>query len=650
MKKILLHFAIVALPLFVAAGQADIAPAANSMASQSLMRQGPSTPPNTPNALFDLEFNYSLGRGGFAGITWLYSELWISKWQSDSLFTVDKATGAITSNFFIPGIDSVRGMTFDGTNVYMANNSDTIYKIDTLTKAIVSTIICPVLARGIAYDSANNALWIGNFQSDLVEIDMSGNVINQIFLGTHNLTGIYSIAYDPYTSGGPYIWASNQPTNPSQVLVRVPVATGIPDLSHNMALEMPVNGLAGGITITNWAPGPHSIVGICQTTPGRLFSYELSDYVPPAFDASADTLNFYPPTTMTPSFLITPISWEVQTTNLGANQIDTLGVDISVNDGPVNVYNANGYSLAVGPLTNSLVVVPGTFTPTVTPASYSVQALINLGTQSDVVATNDTQSYSFSITDTVMSRHGASSGRIGIGGGGTGGSIGIMYDIPITCYATSATFTLGFPAIGDSVYAELFDFNGVTPNALIARSAGHIITAADTGTAGVQLTLPFINSPIQMVPGSYIAAIHEHNSNVSLAYSKFNWRPNTSWIFLNSNSSWAPSETFAITNNKIVPFVDLNIWSQTMVSVPEFNNVQLSVYPNPASGELNIVNKNTDRCNFTITDIQGKVVYSKIFEGLQNETIRTSEWSNGVYVARVQNGGSSFVSKVVINH
>src|SRR4051812_22617724 len=96
MKRIIQLIAIV-LPL-IAGAQAERAPAANEM-QQRLLRTTPSV--NTTNALFDLQFNHSLGRAGFAGVVWLHSQYWVSKYNSDSLFTVNKTTGAITSTFFI---------------------------------------------------------------------------------------------------------------------------------------------------------------------------------------------------------------------------------------------------------------------------------------------------------------------------------------------------------------------------------------------------------------------------------------------------------------------------------------------------------------------------------------------------------------------
>lgn len=651
MKKIILQLvAIISMPL-MASAQADRVPNSNTSVNHSLAIQ-PSTP-NSTNALFDLQFDYVLPRGGFAAITWTWSEFWISKWNSDSLFTVDDSTGAITSSFFITGVTGVRALTFDGNHIWVANNTSTIYKVDTLTHAVISTLTAPYDVRGLAFDNTNGGFWISNYDTDITLIDsVTGGAQNSVLAGAHGLVGMYGIAFDPFSTGGPYIWVFDQGVaGTSQDLVRIPIASGVPDLSHNIGLEVGGAGIAGGMAITGFAnPGDHSIIGLSQDSPDRIFGYELGDYILPAYDAAADSLYFYPPTTQTPSFLITPINWDVITKNEGANTLDSLGVDLVVNDGTSNVHNATGYSFGVPSVTTSTVSIPGTFTPVATPGTnYTVNATINTGMQTDLVSNNDSLSYGFSITDTVMARHGSYSSRIGIGSG-TGGTIGVLFDIPTTCFATSVTFTLGNPTIGDSVYAELFDWNGLTPGNQIARSAKYIITAADTGIAGNDLTLPLLNAPIQMTPASYLAGIHENNANVSIVYSLQNWRPNTTWIYLNSNSSWSPSEAFAIAAAKMVPFIELNIWSQNMVSVGELSNGPLTVYPNPASGEITIENPLSGKYELTVTDLQGRVIFSNVFDGKQRETIRTSEWNNGIYVARIQGEGKSFVSKLVISH
>ena len=620
---------------------------------QSFLRNGGTTNlPPTTSALFDLQYDYALSRGGFAGVTWTGGDLWISKWASDSLFTFSETTGTFTSNFFISNVTGVRGMTFDGTNVWVVNNTTNIYKIDTGTKAVLDTVSAPFPVRGIAYDSAANGgaggLWVNDYATDIVLLDYAGNVTSVIASASHGRLAMYSIAFDPYSTGGPFIWAFDQ-GGLGMDLVRIPISTGIPDLIHDVSQDIGGTSaaIAGGISISNFThPGPHSIIGVAQNAPAdRVFSLELDDYIPPAFDASADSLEFNPANLITPKFLVSPITFELMVTNHGTSSLDTVEAELDIDDGSLNVYSTSEITTNLSPLSSTTIVLPGTYTPPATAgATFNVSAVINTAGQTDQVSGNNNFDYTFSISDTTLSRHGASSGRIGIAGpgGGSGGTISIQYDIPSLAYATSITFGLVNPTIGDTIRGEIYGYNG-GPGGLIASTPMHFITAADTG--GVFLTLPF-SSPVQLNPGSYLAGIKEYKFNVSIAYSLFNWRPSSTWILL-TGGGWAPSEDLSF---KIVPFVDLNVWTQQMVSVNELGQTIYSLYPNPASSQFQIDIPAEGSFNLVITDMQGRVVLERPIEGNGKETISTDGWSNGLYITKLENNGKSFFSKLSVNH
>ena len=82
------------------------------------------------------------------------------------------------------------------------------------------------------------------------------------------------------------------------------------------------------------------------------------------------------------------------------------------------------------------------------------------------------------------------------------------------------------------------------------------------------------------------------------------------------------------------------------------NNV--SIYPNPSSGNfnLNISNVNTASVDVEITDVSGKVITSNVYNtvnGSVNESINISNVDDGVYIIRV-NGGQSIVERIVISN
>ncbi len=651
MKKKLLLLVLTTFCLPVLLFAQDIKSSASSKTSLSNPFVTSINPGNkTINSLFDLQFDYTLPVGGCAGITWTKSDFWVSKWQSDTIFIIDDSTGIITSHFFISGVTGVRGMTFDGTSVWVTDNTNSIYKVDTVTKAILSTITVPINARGIAYDSSANSgaggLWIANYATDITLVDLSGNMISSIAASTHGLSAMYSIAFDPYSSGGPYIWAFDQGSGGgASNLVRILIATGLPDAVHNVALEVGGNGIAGGLAITRFSnPGPPSIIGITQASPDHLFGLELGDYVLAAYDASVDSLFFNPPYLSIPSFLLSSISWEMRSTNRGINVLDTINSTLIVSDSISNVFVSDSTVTSISSLSSFPIYFPGSFTPVAQPGvNYNVNAIVNTGSQTDLESRNDTINYSFSVTDTIMQRSQKRVGSLGIGDG-LGGTIGLIYELPVSTFATSATFALENPSMGDSIKLELYDWNGATPNSLIASSANYIFTAADT--LGVVLTLPLINAPLLLTAGTYVLAIREYNFNISLSYSNFNWRPASTWIDALGNG-WLPSEIY---NFKIIPFLNLNVWSENMVAVDEVGKTIFSVYPNPSSTQFVLDLPIAGNFNITITDFQGKIIYRKIINGQQQYIFHTGEWSNGMYITQVESNGKSYYTKILVSH
>jgi hypothetical protein len=151
-----------------------------------------------------------------------------------------------------------------------------------------------------------------------------------------------------------------------------------------------------------------------------------------------------------------------------------------------------------------------------------------------------------------------------------------------------------------------------------------------------------------MTPASYIAGIHENDSNITISYSLENWRPNTTWISIGT-SGWFTSEGLQ-TPRRMVPFINLNIWSQSMISVDEIENSPVSLYPNPSSGNFTINFPVSGEYKLTVSDIQGKIIYQNKIQGNKNELIQSSEWSNGLYITRVESAGKNYFSKIIINH
>ncbi len=76
----------------------------------------------------------------------------------------------------------------------------------------------------------------------------------------------------------------------------------------------------------------------------------------------------------------------------------------------------------------------------------------------------------------------------------------------------------------------------------------------------------------------------------------------------------------------------------------------ISVYPNPTNGKVNILNKNANDKNFTVSVINslGSVVLVENFESLSNETIDLSGQPAGIYSVKLQSASTTVNKSVVL--
>ncbi|MGE5353525.1 MAG: hypothetical protein ACM3P0_15680, partial [Acidobacteriota bacterium] len=240
---------------------------------------------------------------GHAGIVYLNTsgDVWISRWNSDTLFVWTATTTNVFYRFTIPGVTGVRAMTFDGTYIYAGNNTTDIMVINPGTRSLKETIKAPQAVRYITYDpkadGGKGGFWIGNFTSDPQLISMSGTVLKTLSYADLGAAGIYGAAYDAQTSGGPYLWFFGQGDGygDSQTISQFSLSTGKPtnlqrDISYDIATYAasmgiqvnPDSMLAGGLClVTGIFPGIVALGGIMQADPDLIFAVEVGTTAAP---------------------------------------------------------------------------------------------------------------------------------------------------------------------------------------------------------------------------------------------------------------------------------------------------------------------------------------------------------------------------------
>ena len=229
--------------------------------------------------MWDLEYSFDIdtpsGLTGLAGAETDGEFIYATKWSSSSdivKFTMD---GTYVETFQIPGVSSVRDMAFDGTYMYGAAASTTVFQMDFTNKTLVGTITAPTAVRAIAYDDVNDAFWGNNFATDMVLFDRTGATLNTIVAPP----SMYGAAYDNFSEDGPFLWFFTGTTTGAGCQVeQYDIAAGaLTGVSHSVSADLG-DYIAGGLYIYEDLDTEKVILGgTAQGTPDLAFGYELID-------------------------------------------------------------------------------------------------------------------------------------------------------------------------------------------------------------------------------------------------------------------------------------------------------------------------------------------------------------------------------------
>ena len=302
---------------------------------------------------WDIQFNFDLtaGGGGQAGIETDGNFIYVTRWQSDTIFRY-KMDGVMQDTFVIAGVTGLRDLAFDGANFYGGAASNNIYKLDFTegSEVLVSTITAPaaVEVRHIAYNSDSAAFWVGNWATDMFLVDMNGVVLDTLLATEHALTGLYGSAYDNTTAGGPYLWTIS--TNPRGLISRTKISDLTTTVMHNINDDVTPgeDNVGGGLFIhPEIITGTTTLGGLVQSEPDHAFGYDLASCDNMQFDIAIDTI--YTPNNDGGCTLTATETISVRIINLGAASI-TSDFDIA--------YTLNGGTAVTETITNT-AFLPG---------------------------------------------------------------------------------------------------------------------------------------------------------------------------------------------------------------------------------------------------------------------------------------------------
>ena len=297
------------------------------------------------------------------------------------------------------------------------------------------------------------------------------------------------------------------------------------------------------------------------------------------------------------------------------------------------------------------------YTPTAVDA-YMVLHIVSID-EADVASGNDSTMYTFVVSDSVYARdNGVVEGGLGFNADATNpvveADLGQAFEVVATDTLSSVSMLItntGGSNEGTVLTASIYEVDPTTgePTNEIGTTEGVTIDA----TEGAFWDCPILNGLI-LNPGTYVIVANQPEDNLGLGYTSSIFTEGTTWNQSTTlGTGWANNETY----NFLVSFMlraNFGEVVESTVGLDEENSSEISIYPNPSTGNfnLNISNVNTASVDVEITDVSGKVILSNAYNtnnGSVNESINISNVDDGVYIVRV-NGGQSIVKRIVISN
>ncbi len=257
---------------------ADKAPVTNKEFSPTYNPSGSSVP---NREMWDILFTFEGTPAGQPGVATDGTNIYTAKWAGGDFYRFEM-DGTQLETFQVAGASNVRDMCYDGTYFYGSDASTTIYVMDLANETLINTISvnCTGVAgvRHISYDpnldGGNGGFWVGNWD-EFGAIAMDGS---EIHASMTNPESLYGSAYDPWTDGGPYIWAFSQNGSGAELHQFDIASLSFTGVVHD-AFDIPgaaAGSIAGGLdTYVNDAGVFCMIAGI-QQDPNLFGVYEIA--------------------------------------------------------------------------------------------------------------------------------------------------------------------------------------------------------------------------------------------------------------------------------------------------------------------------------------------------------------------------------------
>ena len=333
-----------------------------------------------------------------------------------------------------------------------------------------------------------------------------------------------------------------------------------------------------------------------------------------------------------------PYRVEAIVRNNGASSQTTTRLNINIDEGGSSAFTAFSNPLVSNVNSIDTMAAKVDFSPT----NYGYHN-VQVWATSDSFPSTDTLTKGTVVTDTVYgvdydwNSDGANAGGGFYLGRYCGGQVlANAFDIYTNTTLTSISFHVNDKSVvGAELNVELYETNG---QVWLEESDSYTLTASDIGS---WVTLPLL-TPYPLFAGtSYMASVRgsQHPTDTSLISSTTN--PNTS-RYLQDNCG---SGTWYTVSKALLIRMNFGGLSSVVNQDKKFN---FDIYPNPSSGEINIISSNTDMLNIELVNTLGQVVYVENDVLLDSKRLDLEHFDSGIYILRIKNSKTIFSRKFII--
>ena len=347
-----------------------------------------------------------------------------------------------------------------------------------------------------------------------------------------------------------------------------------------------------------------------------------------------------------------PIATSAVITNSGNADITNAVVSSTVYDGAMNVvHTETSAPVASIAVAGSETVTLTGYTPMAVDA-YMVQHIVTID-ETDVASGNDSTMYTFVVSDSVYARdNGVVEGGLGFNADATNpvveADLGQAFEVVATDTLSSVSMLItntGGSKEGTVLTASIYEVDATTgePTNEIGTTVGVTIDA----TENAFWDCPILNGLI-LNPGTYVIVANQPEDNLGLGYTSTIFTEGTTWNQSTTLATgWANNETY----NFLVSFMlraNFGEVVESTVGLDEENSSEISIYPNPSTGNfnLNISNVNAASVDVEITDAGGKVILAMHTTPIMSQMNPSIFQCYYAFLVRV-NGGQSIVKRII---